>query len=146
MIIRPVHAEDRAAWEELWAGYLAFYKSALPEHVTDTTWRRFFDANEPMQALVAADDASGELLGFAHVVFHRGTWAIGEFCYLEDLFVAEAARKRGVARTLIKAVYALADRRSCERVYWLTHESNAAGRRLYDQVAQHRGFIQYQRV
>jgi GNAT superfamily N-acetyltransferase len=145
MIIRDVRPTDRSAWEQLWAGYLAFYESTLPPEVTETTWRRFFDKNEPMHALVAADDTSGELLGFTHLVFHRGTWAIGDFCYLEDLFVSPSARKRGVARALIEAVYDLADERGCERVYWLTHETNTTARKLYDQVAQHRGFIQYRR-
>lgn len=145
MIIRDVRPTDRAAWEQLWAGYLAFYESTLAPEITETTWRRFFDAKEPMHALVAADETSGELLGFTHLVFHRGTWTIGDFCYLEDLFVAPAARKRGVARALIEAVYDLADKRGCERVYWLTHETNTTARKLYDQVAEHRGFIQYRR-
>ena len=85
------------------------------------------------------------LVGFTHLVFHRGTWSVGDFCYLEDLFVAKAARQRGVARALIEAVYDLADKRGCERVYWLTHESNTTARKLYDQVAEHHGFIQYRR-
>lgn len=145
MIIRNARPTDRNAWEQLWEGYLAFYESTLAPEITETTWRRFFDKNEPMHALVAADDTSGELLGFTHLVFHRGTWSIGNFCYLEDLFVAPTARKRGVARALIEAVYELADERGCERVYWLTHETNTTARKLYDQVAEHRGFIQYRR-
>jgi GNAT superfamily N-acetyltransferase len=143
--IREVRPTDRSAWESLWAGYIAFYESSIAPKVTDTTWRRFFDRNEPMMALVAADNATGELIGFTHVVFHRGTWAIGDFCYLEDLFVAERARNRGIARALIEAVYELADERGCERVYWLTHETNTTARALYDKVAVHRGFIQYRR-
>jgi GNAT superfamily N-acetyltransferase len=145
MIIRDVRPTDRNGWEQLWAGYLAFYESTLAPEITETTWRRFFDKNEPMHALVAADDTSGELLGFTHLVFHRGTWAVGDFCYLEDLFVAPTARKRGVARALIEAVYDLADERGCERVYWLTHETNTTARKLYDQVAEHHGFIHYRR-
>ncbi|MGQ0531568.1 MAG: GNAT family N-acetyltransferase [Caulobacteraceae bacterium] len=145
MIIRELRPTDRTQWDQLWAGYLAFYETTLPPEVTETTWARFFDRNEPMQALVAADATSGDLLGFTHVVFHRGTWGIGDFCYLEDLFVAEHARNRGVARALIEAVYELADERGCERVYWLTHESNATARLLYDKVAEHRGLIQYRR-
>lgn len=142
--IRQARLEDRAAWAPLWAGYLEFYESNLPQRVTDTTWARFHDSSEPMIALVAEDEG-GSLIGFAHLVFHRGTWAIGDFCYLEDLFVAPEARGRGVARALIEALYALADERGCERVYWLTHESNATARSLYDKLARHRGFIQYQR-
>jgi GNAT superfamily N-acetyltransferase len=144
MKIRDARPEDRAAWEPLWAGYLEFYNSELPRAVTDTTWKRFHDPAEPMQCLVAEDD-DGALIGFTHIVFHRGTWAIGDFCYLEDLFVAEHARGRGAARALIEAVYGLADERGLERVYWLTHETNTTARKLYDQVARHLGFIQYRR-
>ena len=144
MKIRESKPSDRAAWEPLWAGYLAFYESELPQAVTTTTWSRFHDPAEPMQCLVAADD-DGSLLGFTHIVFHRGTWAVGDFCYLEDLFVAPEARNRGVARALIEAVYELADQRGAERVYWLTHETNTTARRLYDQVARHLGYIQYRR-
>lgn len=144
MIIREAHAADRAQWDELWAGYLSFYKSTLAADVTDTTWRRLLNSAEPMQALVAEDD-NGALIGFTHVVFHRGTWSVGDFCYLEDLFVAPTARNRGVARALIEAVYDLADQRGAGRVYWLTHESNATARKLYDQVARNLGFIQYRR-
>ncbi|ANP44947.1 GNAT family N-acetyltransferase [Candidatus Viadribacter manganicus] len=144
MIIREARATDRTQWDDLWAGYLTFYESSLAPEVTDSTWRRLLDPNEPMQALVAEDE-TGALLGFTHVVFHRGTWSIGDFCYLEDLFVAPNARKHGVARALIEAVYALADQRGAARVYWLTHESNLTARKLYDQVAQNRGFIQYRR-
>lgn len=145
MNIREARPSDRPAWDPLWAGYLSFYQSELPRAVTDTTWSRFHDPAEPMLCLVAEEE-DGALLGFAHLVFHRGTWSIGDFCYLEDLFVAETARKRGVARALIEAVYARADALGCERVYWLTHESNAAARKLYDQVAEDRGFIQYRRA
>ncbi len=144
MIIREARAADRHQWDDLWAGYLSFYETALSPDVTETTWRRLLDPIEPMQVLVA-DDENGALLGFTHIVFHRGTWSIGDFCYLEDLFVAPFARKQGVARALIEAVYALADQHGAGRVYWLTHESNTTARALYDQVAQNRGFIQYRR-
>lgn len=144
MNIREARPADRAAWEPLWAGYLTFYNSELPPAVTETTWSRFHDPAEPMTCLVAEDD-DGSLIGFTNLVFHRGTWAIGDFCYLEDLFVAERARGRGAARALIEAVYGLADQSGCARVYWLTHEGNSTARKLYDQVAEHKGFIQYRR-
>lgn len=145
MIVRDIRASDRAQWDALWRGYLDFYESSVSAEVSDTTFARFLDPAEPMFALIAEDEANGELLGFVHCILHRGTWATSDLCYLEDLFTAPGARKRGVGRALIEAVYARADALGCDRVYWLTHESNAAGRSLYDQVAQHRGFIQYRR-
>ncbi len=142
MIIRDLAPSDRAQWNPLWAGYLAFYESELAPEISDTTFARFHDPAEPMFALVAEQD--GALVGIVHCVLHRGTWSIGDFCYLEDLFVAPQARGGGVGRALIEAVYARADALQCSRVYWLTHESNPA-RKLYDQVARHLGFIQYRR-
>ncbi len=146
MIIRDIRAADRAQWNGLWRGYLDFYKSDLAPKVSDTTFARFLDPAEPMFALVAEDEATGELLGFVHCVLHRGTWSIDDFCYLEDLFTSAAARKRGVGRALIEAAYKRADDLGASRVYWLTHETNYAGRSLYDQVAKNLGFIQYRRA
>jgi GNAT superfamily N-acetyltransferase len=145
MIIRDARAEDRAAWEKLWRAYIDFYESAVTPEITDATWNRFLDAGEPMFCLVAEDDQTHELIGFVNCVLHRGTWSIPDFCYLEDLFTAQAARKRGVGRALIEAVYKRADDLKCARVYWLTHETNYAGRSLYDKVARNLGFIQYRR-
>jgi GNAT superfamily N-acetyltransferase len=142
MIIRDLLPSDRAQWDALWAGYLDFYQSSLDPAVSDVTFARFLDPAEPMFALVAERD--GKLVGLVHCVTHRGTWSIGDFCYLEDLFVAPQARGLGIGRALIEAVYARADALDCSRVYWLTHETNPA-RKLYDQVARHLGFIQYRR-
>jgi GNAT superfamily N-acetyltransferase len=85
------------------------------------------------------------LVGLAHYLFHRSTWLAERACYLNDLFVDPSGRRSGVARKLIEAVYEAADRAGAPKIYWLTHESNAAARLLYDQVARHGGFIQYER-
>lgn len=143
-IIRPARESDFAQWLPLWKGYQEFYRVRIPEEVTRTTWARFFDAREPVFCLVAERD--GKLIGLAHYLFHRSTWLIGPTCYLNDLFIDPSGRRSGVARKLIEAVYEAADKEGAPKVYWLTHESNAAARLLYDQVARHGGFIQYQRT
>ncbi len=142
-IIRDLAASDRAQWAPLWAGYLDFYKSALPDDVTETTFQRFLDPSEPMFALVA--EREGKLVGVVQCVLHRATWTKTHYCYLEDLFVAPDVRGGGVGRALIEAVYARADAAGATRVYWLTHETNATARTLYDKVATNAGFIQYRR-
>jgi GNAT superfamily N-acetyltransferase len=142
--IRALTPADRTAWDDLWAGYLAFYESSdLPQIVSDTAFARFLDPAEPMFALAAEQD--GRVIGFAHCVVHRATWTTGFYCYLEDLFVSPDMRGSGAGRALIEAVYARADAEGWDRVYWLTHETNVQARRLYDAVAKNRGFIQYRR-
>jgi GNAT superfamily N-acetyltransferase len=142
--IRPLRADERAAWEPLWQGYLTFYKASVPSEVTDLTWARFNDPAEPMEALGAFLD--GRLVGIVHMVLHRSTWTAGPYCYLQDLFTAEEARGRGIGRALIEAVYERALAAGASRVHWLTHEMNDTARRLYEAVAERSGFIQYRKL
>lgn len=143
--VRPVLQDDFEAWLPLWDGYNAFYgrsgDTALPLEITHATWQRFFDPNEPVFALVA--ESEGTLVGLTHYLYHRSTTRLELTCYLQDLFTAESARGRGVGRSLIEGVYQAARAAGIRRVYWQTHETNAAGRLLYDKMAKHAGFIVY---
>ena len=118
--------DERAAWEPLWDGYLKFYKATLPPENSDVTWMRLHDPAEPMHLLGAYVD--GKLTGIVHYLFHRSTWMPDDYCYLQDLFVADSARGLGLGRALIEAVYAKAREAGSTRVYWLTHETNAPAR------------------
>jgi GNAT superfamily N-acetyltransferase len=145
VLTRPIDQGDFDGWLPLWDGYNAFYgrhgETALPREVTETTWSRFFDPSEPVHAFVAV--AEGQLVGLVHYLFHRSTTRVQDVCYLQDLFTLPDARGRGVGRALIQAVYAAAQAAGTRRVYWQTHQSNSAGRLLYDKLAQHAGFIVY---
>jgi GNAT superfamily N-acetyltransferase len=148
LIIRPIAQPDYQHWLPLWDGYNAFYgrsgPTALSLEITRTTWARFFDAGEPVHALVAEN--SDRLLGLAHYLFHRSTTAIAPVCYLQDLFTDQAARGKGVGRALINAVYAQAAEAGSTRVYWQTHYTNQAAHALYDKVAEESGFVVYRKL
>ncbi len=144
LVIRPPRADERAAWEPLWRGYLEFYQTALPQATYDATWARLNDPAEPMWLLGAY--VGGKLQGIVHYLYHRSCWTDGNYCYLQDLFVAKEARKLGLGRALIEAVYREARTAGASRVYWLTHETNATARALYDTLADRPGFIQYRKV
>src|SRR5688572_4430379 len=146
--VRPVVPADFNTWKPLWDGYNAFYgrhgATALPDAVTQATWARFFDAGEPVHALVAESD--GQLLGLAHYLFHRSTSQIALSCYLQDLFTVEAARGQGVGQALIEAVADRARSAQAGRLYWQTHETNQVAMRLYDQVGGRSGFVVYRKA
>ncbi|HVI55985.1 MAG TPA: GNAT family N-acetyltransferase [Luteibacter sp.] len=148
LVIRSAVAGDRPAWSALWDGYNAFYgregATALPAEITDRTWSRFFDGYEPMYAIVA--ERAGELVGFAHFLLHRSTTQIKPNCYLQDVFTAQPARGKGVARALIEDVYARATGLGAARVYWQTHETNTTARYLYDRIAENSGFLVYRKL
>jgi len=144
IVIRPLRLDERMAWEPLWKGYLDFYRFTAPQETYDATWARLHDPNEPMWLLGGYVD--GKLLGIVHYIYHRSCWTIGDYCYLQDLFVAEGARKLGLGRALIEAVYAAARAAGASRVHWLTYETNAVARSLYDTLADRPGFIQYRKL
>ncbi len=146
--IRALVPGDREAWNVLWDGYNTFYgrhgDTALPQDITDMTWLRFFDGYEPMYAVVA--EKGGELVGLAHFLLHRSTTQILPNCYLQDVFTAENARGKGVARRLIEEVYQRATALGAARVYWQTHETNTTAMFLYDKIAEKSGFIVYKKL
>jgi GNAT superfamily N-acetyltransferase len=141
--IRPLVAADKSTWLKLWTEYLGFYKTSLAPEVTETTFVRLTDSDESMFGLVAEQD--GRVVGIAHGIMHRSTWAKKLYLYLNDLFVSPDVRGGGAGRALIEGVYARADAMGAERVYWLTHEANTTARRLYDSLAVNDGFLEYRR-
>ena len=144
IVVRAVRPDERADWEPLWKGYLDFYKMTLPRETYDVTWKRLHDPAEPMHLLGAY--AGGKLLGIVHYLYHRSCWTVGNYCYLQDLFVAKDARKLGLGRALIEAVYKEARSAGASRDHWLTHETNTTARALYDTLADRPGFIQYRKI
>ena len=142
--LRPPMEADRAAWQTLWQAYQAFYRADISAAVSDVTWRRLRDPAEPMWAVLA--HAAEQPVGLVHWIRHRSCWTTGDYVYLQDLFVAPGSRGGGIGRRLIAHVYAEAQSAGCARVYWLTHETNQAAMRLYDQVAERSGFVQYRKL
>lgn len=140
--IRSLAAEDHQKWQDLWLGYLEFYESRVPDEVTQLTWQRLLTPNEDPQGRCAVDE-EGELIGIVHFLFHRSSWTVGDYCYLQDLFVSAAARKQGVGAALIASVKEEAKDKGASQVYWLTQQKNANARRLYDQVGELTPFIKY---
>ena len=148
LLVRPIAPSDYAQWLPLWDGYNAFYgrsgPTALAPEITKMTWQRFFDAYEPVHALVA--ESGNRLVGLAHYLFHRSTTTIAPVCYLQDLFTDTAARGQGIGGALIGELYERARQAGTSRVYWQTHETNSTAQQLYDKVAERSGFIVYRKL
>ena len=144
LVVKPVGKDERAAWEPLWQGYLRFYESSQAAEATAVLWQRLHNPREPMHLLGAY--VEGKLVGIVQYLYHRSCWTIGDYCYLQDLYVASDARGVGAGRALIDAVYEAAQKAGASRVYWNTHETNATARALYDKIAERSGFIQYRMI
>ena len=148
--LRPIQEGDKPEWLNLWTGkggYIEFYKSShkITPEISDSTFARFLDPNEPVYSVVAIDDSTGKIIGFANYLTHRNTWTIENALYLNDLFVSEDVRLKGTGRKLIEYIYSEADRLKCKKCYWSTQFENHRAQLLYTKVGVKSGFLLYRR-
>lgn len=79
-------------------------------------------------------------------IYHRSNWSIENSCYLQDLYVDSTQRGLGIGRQLIEHVYTTAKADNCIKVHWLTHETNAKAKLLYERIGERAGFEQYRKL
>ena len=133
-------------WNELWQKYLKFYETSLPDSVTKVTWERIMDPEQNIFTFGGywTVDGTKELIGFTNFLYHASTWSEQGYCYLEDLYVEEKFRGKGVGKILIEAVWDDCLRKGVKRLYWKTQDKNKIARIMYDKVAKQSGFIEYE--
>ena len=142
MEVRPPTLDDEADWRRLWTEYLDFYEAKVSEEVYAETWKRLHMPGEfEPKCLLAVTHTKP--MGLVHYMYHRTTWTVANNCYLQDLYVNPERRGTGLGRVLIEAVKRMADENGVTNVYWLTHESNATARQLYDRIGKNTGFLRY---
>ncbi len=141
--IRSLGPDDWDDWRALWSGYLAFYRAELSERTAEVTFERLCAGERDMFALIALDDTERGI-GLAHGVVHATTWSRQPTCYLEDLFVAPAARGHDLGRSLLLAVKRAATERGAGLVYWHTQVFNGPARSLYDVVGRPTSHVVYE--
>lgn len=141
VIVRPVGAGDRAAWEGLYRGYRDFYEKPHDPRVFDTVWGWLMDSGHETRGLIV--ELSGEAVGVAH--FRRFARPIdgGAGIYLDDLFTSPAARGFGAGTAVLGRLAEIARDEEASLVRWITAESNETARSLYDRVARQTPWVTY---
>ena len=139
--VRPVAEGDREQWAALFRGYRDFYEKAHDPAVIETVWGWLMDPAHESRGLVAEVD--GRLLGIGH--FRRfARPVIGEQgLYLDDLFTAAEARGTGAGSAILARLAEIARDEGASVVRWITKESNATARSLYDRVARQTPWVTY---
>jgi GNAT superfamily N-acetyltransferase len=137
--IAYLDAAEKTQWVSLARGYKEFYMTPTSDAEYEVAWNRLLKRDRVFGIGAKLD---GELVGFAHYLFHTSAWT-PTVCYLQDLFTAPEMRGKGIARSLIEKVAEKSTKRGASRFYWLTQESNVVARGLYEKLAKHNGFIRY---
>jgi GNAT superfamily N-acetyltransferase len=124
--------------------YQLFYEVAeIDESRNRAFFARFLSPSEDGMILAARE--GGELLGYACLYWHFSSTQAVETVLMNDLFVAEPARDRGVGRALIDAAAAIARERGARHLQWATAPDNERAQRLYDSTGAERStWIEYE--
>ncbi len=81
--------------------------------------------------LLATPDDDSPPVGYAQLRFRHSLWTAAPDCWIEDVFVAPEARRRGVADALVVLALEVARERGARRAELDTSEDNEAARALY---------------
>jgi len=82
--------------------------------------------------LLGAVEADAPAVAVCQLRYRFSVWVAAYDCWLEDLFVREAARGQGVGRALVKAALDRAEARGARRIELDTKEGNLRARGLYE--------------
>ena len=130
--IRAATIDDAALLRTLIRG-LAEYEHQLDEvTITEDDLRRDgFGHNPGFRALIAEWD--GEAAGYALFFEYYSTW-VGRGLYLEDLFVREQFRERGIGSGLLARVARIALEEQCAALHWEVLNWNTKAIDMYREI------------
>jgi GNAT superfamily N-acetyltransferase len=84
--------------------------------------------------LLGAPDEDSPPMAVAQVRYRHSLWTASDDCWLEDLFVDEAARGSGLGRAMVERVIERATLRGCGRVELDVDDANPSARGLYESL------------
>lgn len=128
-LIRNLRENDHDDWVKLWDASNGGVRNIA---VTTETWSRLLNPIYPVHGLLA--QADGKAVGLVHYILHPVTGHIEPVCYMQDLYVEPAFRRRGIARLLIAELAAVGAAERWARLYWLAEENNPEAQGLYKKL------------
>lgn len=141
VIVRPPRAADEAGWQLLWRGFQTHFGGTVPAEVSARTWHLLLDDAAPLHALLA--EAEGAPCGMVHYSFTPFSWTASPVCFLQDLYVDEAARGSGAGRALVEGIYVAAAAAGAANVFWLVDAEDEPLKRFYGRIAVETPYVRF---
>jgi GNAT superfamily N-acetyltransferase len=142
--VEPITEAELEKLLPLIAAYQGFYEEGdIQTERNRAFFRRFIAPSDDGMLLGAWD--GGRLVGYACLYWHFSSTKAAETVLMNDLYVDERERGRGVGRALIDASAAVARERGALKLEWSTGPDNVAAQRLYDSTGAERSeWVEYE--
>lgn len=131
--IRPAEVRDVPEIAALIRELALYEKEPQAAIATEADLLRHGFGPEPYFRCLMAE-TQGRVAGFALYFFQYSTWEGRPALYLEDLFVREAFRKRGIGSALFERLAQVAVERNCTRFQWECLDWNQPALDFYETV------------
>ncbi|WP_372875862.1 N-acetyltransferase family protein [Pseudomonas sp.] len=132
MHIHPAGPADLDDLIRLFAGYLQFYREDKPLAAIRVFLTQRLSRGDSQ--LFLARDPQGVALGFVQLYPFQASLALQPAWLLSDLYVLEAARRRGVGEALMNTARTHAESTGACGLQLQTAKSNLAGQALYERL------------
>jgi GNAT superfamily N-acetyltransferase len=136
--IDPVGEDDLGALLPLMRDYCDFYRVDPADEDLLAMSRALIADPEREGVQLLARDAGGQPVGFATVFWSWSTLSAARIGVMNDLYVAAAARGRGVAEALIEACRQRAREQGAATLDWQTAKDNLRAQAVYERVGAKR--------
>jgi ribosomal protein S18 acetylase RimI-like enzyme len=127
--IRPVREEDFSAIVELFREFAHF--EYLDERMTNSVAQ--MKAEKEYFNCFVVVNFQQEIVGYATYFYAYFTWT-GKSLYMDDLYVKESHRSRGIGTLLINKVIAFAKANGCHKLRWQVSDWNAPAIGFYKSI------------
>jgi ribosomal protein S18 acetylase RimI-like enzyme len=132
-MIRPATARDISDLTRLIAEFRDWWgKSDPPDAQIRATLESLIA--DPSTEYLLALDGDGRAVGVCQLRYRPSVWTGAKDCWLEDLFVSEAARGGGHGRELVDRALGSARARGCKRIELDVNEQNEGALRFYESL------------
>ena len=132
--IELVRKKDLVELLPLMRAYCDFYRASPTDQALLNLAAALIDNPDSEGAQLIAREPGGGAVGFATIFW---TWSTTHACrigVMNDLFLAERARGRGLAEQLIMACRSECARQGARRLTWQTAPDNLRAQAVYDRI------------
>jgi ribosomal protein S18 acetylase RimI-like enzyme len=133
----PDEADDVA---RLLIGFRDWYGRGDPPDETFHEGVRRLIARDDTEYLLARAGDAAEAGGVCQLRYRYGVWMAAEDAWLEDLYVRDEDRRKGLGEALVKKAVERARERGCGRIELDVSESNRGAWALYERIGFSPGY------
>ena len=129
-MVRLATEKDAAEVARLMIGFRDWWSRTKPSDAAFEAGVRRLLGDPNTDFLLAGDPPAG----VCQLRYRYSIWTESHDCWLEDIFVEEAARGSGLGRALVEAAFERARERGCARMELDVNEANSGAVKLYESL------------